>query len=108
MGKTRIAMSYGGHCSKTVILGAMFDTCLLSKWTRNMIIGSGVQPITMSAEFKAAEVKRALMKPCQSVEGKYMVQNPVFNYAFDWETGRAPMYGVKPGDAFPVVKTAEE
>lgn len=62
----------------------------------------------MSAEFKAAELKRSLAKPCQSVEGKTMMQNPVFNAAFDVETGRAKVFGLKPGDPVKIVGTVAE
>merc|ERR1719378_638988 len=100
-------MSYGGAASTTVILGSMAATLFASKVVHNMIIGSGSQPATMCAEYKAAEVKRALAKPCQSCE-KTMVQNPIFNSAFDWETGRAPIYMLNPGDKVQVAKPAEE
>jgi len=76
----------------------------LSKVTHEIIIGSGSQPTTMCAEYKAAEVKRMMAKPCQAVEGKTLLQNPVFATAIDFETGRAPVYMYKPGDEIPMTR----
>merc|ERR1712216_727760 len=101
-------MSYGGMASTGLILGSMCGTLLASKWVHDSIIGSGTQPTTMSAEFKAAEMTRGLAKPCQSVEGKTMMQNPVFNSSFDFATGRSAKFMAKPREPISVVGVAEE
>merc|ERR1711918_214977 len=104
MGTYDIAMSFGGSMSKTVLFGSMGVTLLASKFWHNTVIGSGSQPVTMCAEYKAAEIKRMMAKPCQSNESKAMLQNPVFNSAFDFEPGRAPQFMHAPGNAVAVVR----
>merc|ERR1712006_57323 len=99
MGIYRTTMSYGGGAGLPLILGSMAVTCYASNVVHQMIIGSGAQPTTMSAEFKAAEVARGFNKPCQSTEGKTMMQNPVFNSSFDWATSRAGKFMLKEGES---------
>merc|ERR1711934_891945 len=99
-----LAMSYGKVAGKTVIVSSMIGTMFASKLVHNSIIGSGTQPVTMCAEYKAAEIQRSLAKPCQSVEGKTMMQNPTFACAVDWETGRAVnKFMYKPGQDITIV-----
>ena len=38
----------------------------------------------------------------------FQMQNPVFNAAFDVETGRAKVFGLKPGDPVKIVGTVAE
>merc|ERR1712021_109704 len=77
MGTTNLRMSYGKCLSTPMLWGSMFGIVAISKGFHNMVIGSGQQPATMCAEFKAAETKRMMAKPCQAAEGKAMMQNPV-------------------------------
>merc|ERR1711906_52553 len=101
-------MSYGGAASAATILGASFATMYGARIWHNSVIQAESQPVTMSAEFKAAEIKRMLAKPSQSNENKVYMQNPRFAYTFDHETGQAKKFGVKEGDAFIVSRTVDE
>merc|ERR1712216_855049 len=47
----------------------------------------------------AAEVTRGLAKPMESNPDRRMMQNPIANTSYDWETGRAPKYMYKKGDS---------
>merc|ERR1712167_226842 len=91
--------AYGGAASTGLIVGAMGVSMILSKITHNMVIGAGTQPTTICAEFKAAEVTRGLAKPMESNPDRRMMQNPIANTSYDWETGRAPKYMYKKGDS---------
>lgn len=90
-----------------MIVGSMVGTSYAALTVNQFIVGSGTQPVTMCAEYKAAEITRMTQKPCQSVEGKTMIQNPQFMYAQSWATGRATGKFM-PGDEIRVVNVAEE
>merc|ERR1712216_848131 len=91
-------MSYGGAASTGLVAG---------KLTHNMVIGSGTQPTTIGAEFRAGTVLRSLGKPMESNPDKRMLQNPIYNTSFDWETGRANTFGRKQGESIVMMRDAE-
>merc|ERR1711935_495204 len=105
MGTTNLRMSYGKCLSTPMLWGSMFGIVAISKGFHNMVIGSGQQPATMCAEFKAAETKRMMAKPCQAAEGKAMMQNPVSACHFDYDTGRAGKYLLQEGKPIYIVST---
>merc|ERR1712188_53247 len=107
MGEGRI-MSFGKSLSAGQIL-ASFAVCgVASKVVHNMIIGSGSQPITMSPEFKAAELRRSLAKPMQANKDKVCMEDPQYNCAFDWETGQAAKFNLQPGDPIVLIREWDE
>lgn len=72
----------------TLTLASAAVTTGAAWMTHKAIVGSGVQPATMCAEYKAAEITNMMAKPLQSNEEKTLMLNPIFSTRIMDDSGR--------------------